>query len=101
MTPRAGLALVTAFGATALAYGLLRVAQRLAGPDPDPTLVLYSPHSGFFWRAWIAAYLGGMAGLAAWLAARSEPRREAVARVAAALVALATAFVVLAAALFP
>ena len=90
---------MTAFAATALAYALLRVGQRVAGPDPDPTLVLYSPHAGFFWRAWIASYVGGMAGLAAWLAARRAA--DAVLRIAGALVTLATVALVVAAAFFP
>lgn len=99
MTPRAGVALVTAFAAAALAYALLRVGQRLSGPDPDPTLVLFSPHAGFFWRAWIAGYIGGMAGLAAWLSARQAA--ETTVRFAGALVTLATVALVVAAAFFP
>lgn len=99
MSPRLGAALVTALAATALAYALLRVGQQLAGPDPDPTLVLFSPHAGFFWRAWIAGYVGGMAGVLAWLAAREAT--ETVLRVAGALVTLATVALVIAAAFFP
>lgn len=74
---RAGLAVVAACAAAAVVYAALRVFQALAMPEPDPALVVWSAHSGFFWRAWIASYAGGSAGFVAWIAARRDPGRVA------------------------
>lgn len=96
---RASVAFVVACSAAMLFYGLLRIAQRLVFEEPDPTLVLYSAHAGYFWRAWTSAYAGGMAGVVAWLAAGRDLARTA--RAASALVAVAAGVLVLASALFP
>jgi hypothetical protein len=50
----------TGVSSTAL-YAALRVGQNFF-PEPDPALVIWSEHAGYFWRAWIAAYVSGTAG---------------------------------------
>jgi len=75
--PRLALAVASGCVASALLYPLLRVAQLALFTEPDPTLVLWSEHSGFFWRSWIAAYGGGAIAFAAWLLAGRAPERTA------------------------
>ena len=56
-------------------YAIVRVAQSLIFDEPDPALVIWSEHAGFFWRTWTAIYVGGMAAFITWLlAARDAPR---------------------------
>ncbi len=67
-------------GASVVAVGLyavLRIVQYYLFPDPNPALVIWSAHAGFFWRAWTVVYAGGMAGLAAFAAAGRDPARVA------------------------
>ncbi len=72
---RAALAAVSGCTAAVLLYAILRAGQAAFGHEPDPALVVWSEHSGFFWRAWTAAYAAVMAGFATWLAtARSAAR---------------------------
>jgi hypothetical protein len=87
------LALAAIAGATAAAsaYAVLRIVQALAGNEVDPALVIWSPHAGFFWRVWTAAYLGGMVAFLAYLAASRNADRTA--RVLAAAVTLAAVLV--------
>lgn len=88
---RAALAVVAACEAAVAIYAVLRVGQALLKPEPDPALVLWSAHSGFFWRSWTAAYGGGTAGFVAWIAAgRDAPR---VARFLARAVPIAAALI--------
>lgn len=90
-----------AFGCAAavLVYALLRTWQRLRASDPDPALVLFSAHAGFFWRALLSAHAGGMAGLAAWFAGGRDGARAA--RLAAWLVPAAAVAIALTGALVP
>lgn len=74
---RLGLALVAACTTAASLYALLRVVQAVFMPEPDPALVLWSEHAGFFWRGWTAAHAGGTAGFVAWIAAGRDPERVA------------------------
>ncbi len=67
MPARLGIALAAACTGAALLYSVLRIAQALLVPEPDPATVLWSEHSGFFWRAWIAAYAAGAIAFVAWL----------------------------------
>lgn len=90
---RLGVAIASAFLGAAIVYPILRVA--LAPSEPDPETVMWSAHSGFFWRAWTSAYAGGAIGFAAWLA----PERAA--RIAARAVVPIAAAVALQAALVP
>jgi hypothetical protein len=62
-------------------YALLRLVQKLFLTEPDPALVFYSEHAGFFWRAWTAAYAGGTFAFLGWLAARRPGGEERTARV--------------------
>jgi hypothetical protein len=74
---RAGIATVAACATAAAVYAALRVFQKVVLPEPDPALILWSAHAGFFWRSLTAAYAGGSAGFVAWIAARRDPARVA------------------------
>jgi hypothetical protein len=56
-------------------YAIIRIAQALLFSEPDPALVIWSEHAGFFWRSWTAVYVGGMIGFVAYVAAGREPER--------------------------
>jgi hypothetical protein len=62
---RSALAIATACTAAALLYSVLRIVQALVLPEPDPATVLWSEHSGFFWRVWTCAYVAGAVALVA------------------------------------
>ncbi len=81
------------------AYAIMRTAQALTSPAQDPAAVVWSAHAGFFWRAWTASYVGGMAALTAYVVARG--RLEGAARGLAPAIVLATAILALATVLFP
>jgi hypothetical protein len=91
MRGRLALAWIAAALAAAGFYAVLRVGQALGGAEPDPALIVWSPHAGFFWRAWTAAYFGVMAGFAVFVLAPRAPER--VARAVAALVVVVAALV--------
>ena len=76
-TVRAALAVVAACTSAIALYALLRIAQKLLFPEPDPALVLWSEHAGFFWRAWTAAYVGGTGGFVAWIASGRDVSKTA------------------------
>jgi hypothetical protein len=63
-------ALASAFGCSvaALAYAVFRAAAFFATHEPDPALVIWSEHAGFYWRSVTAIFAGVLAGLAAALA---------------------------------
>lgn len=65
---RLSIAFITACVAATTAYALLRVGQWLVFSEPNPALVIYSEHAAYFWRSWIASYIGVGVGFAAWLA---------------------------------
>ena len=72
---RALLALLVGLEIAGMVYPVLRTYAYFMHPEPNPALVLWSEHAGFFWRAWTSAYLGGMAAIVAgWLAARDPER---------------------------
>jgi hypothetical protein len=76
---RGGLALVAGCTAAMALYAIVRVAQALIFDEPDPALVIWSEHAGFFWRTWTVGYMGGMAALLTWmLAGRDAPRVAAL-----------------------
>ena len=60
---RSALALPLAAACTLaiVLYPLLRAIQLLLYPEANPATVVWSAHAGYFWRAWIAAFGGGMA----------------------------------------
>ncbi len=73
-------------------YALLRGVQLALFPEPNPATVIWSAHAGYFWRALIVSYAGGMASLLTWLAAGRAPARVARALVHAVVVAGALIF---------
>lgn len=73
MTPRpraAAVGLVCGLETAVAAYAVLRVIQFFIWPEPNPAVVVGGIHAGFFWRAWIVGYLGGMVALLTGTAAR-------------------------------
>jgi len=74
---RLGLATIAACTAATALYALLRIGQSLLFAEADPAKILWSEHAGYFWRAWTAAYVGGMLGFVAWIVAGSRPERVA------------------------
>ncbi|MBS2016760.1 MAG: hypothetical protein JST00_28000 [Deltaproteobacteria bacterium] len=96
---RLGLSLVATCTTALALYGLVRIAQKIVFPEPDPALVIWSEHAGFFWRAWTVTYLGGMVGLATWMVSDRHPAR--VARALARALPLATALLALQGLLVP
>lgn len=77
MKKRASLAFVSGCLGAIATYALVRVAQKVFMDEPDPALVFYSEHAGFFWRAWTAAYAGGTFAFLGWLAAARDEARTA------------------------
>lgn|GEM_PF-1250466 len=77
--PRRGLAAAVAAiwgGVAALVlYAGLRAWQVAFQREIDPALVVWTAHSGYLWRTLIAGYAGGMAAIAAYLAARRDVER--------------------------
>lgn len=72
---RAMVALLAGLEVAALAYPVLRTYQFFVHPEPNPALVLWSEHAGFFWRVWTSVYLGGMAAMVTgWVAGRDVAR---------------------------
>jgi hypothetical protein len=74
---RLGLALVAMCTTATALYAVVRVAQALIFPEPDPALVIWSEHAGFFWRSWTVGYVGGMAAFLTWLASARHAARVA------------------------
>lgn len=76
---RLGLSVVAACASATALYAVMRVAQKLLFPEPDPALVIWSEHAGYFWRAWTVSYVAGMLGLVTWLLSdRHAPRISAI-----------------------
>lgn len=65
---RASIAFAAGCVAAAALYALLRIVQSLLFTEPNPALVFYSEHAGYFWRIWIVSYAGGMIAFLAWIA---------------------------------
>lgn len=96
---RAGLSAVAACATAASLYAVIRVAQAVIFAEPDPALVIWSEHAGFFWRAWTVAYVGGMAAFVAWLGSRRDSAR--VARILARAIPISAALLAAQAILVP
>jgi hypothetical protein len=77
MKIRLTLAAIAAAESATIFYAVLRLYQALGGDEPDPALIIWSPHAGFFWRAWTSAYLGGMGGFVGFVAASRDAERTA------------------------
>lgn len=74
---RLALSVIAACATAAGLYAILRVAQALIFAEPDPALVIWSEHAGYFWRGWTVAYVGGMVGFVTWLASGRDAARVA------------------------
>ena len=74
---RAALAAIALCTTSAALYGLVRVGQSLIFNEPDPAMVIWSEHAGFFWRMWIVLYVGGMGALLTWIASAGHAQRVA------------------------
>jgi hypothetical protein len=74
---RLGLSIAAACMTAVALYALVRVAQSLIFAEPDPALIIWSEHAGFYWRSWTVSYVGGMAGILTWLASARHARRVA------------------------
>lgn len=72
---RLGLSVIATCTIALALYPILRVAQAIVFPEPDPAHVLWSEHAGFFWRGWTVFYVGGMGGFLAWLSATRAAHR--------------------------
>jgi len=80
-------------------YALMRVAQVLVQPDPNPAEVAWSIHAGYVWRAWTAAYAGGIAAFIVLPMARG--RVEPLARALVPALGIAAALLAFQVLLFP
>lgn len=83
--------------AASLTYLAERLYEQARGEASDPTLILKTLHTVYYWRVAIAAWWGGVVALIAYTAFRragaSERRTQRLALLAAALApALALAF---------
>ncbi|HEX3772497.1 MAG TPA: hypothetical protein VHV30_16580 [Polyangiaceae bacterium] len=56
-------------------YAIVRAIQHVVYPEPNPATLVWSAHSGFFWRVWTVAYAGGIASFA--VRAVADPARAA------------------------
>jgi hypothetical protein len=74
---RVALAVIGACTTAVAFYALLRVAQFYLFPEPNPALVIWSAHAGYFWRAWTVSYVGGLVGFFAYAASAADPARVA------------------------
>ncbi len=81
------------------AYAGIRAIQYFVYPDPNPATLVWSAHAGYFWRAWIVAYAGGIAAFVAFPLVRAH--FEPAVRALAPAVAAAAALLALQAALLP
>jgi hypothetical protein len=95
---RVAVGLMSACVTAVALYALLRILQFFVFPEPNPALVIWSAHAGYFWRVWTVAYLGGMAGFLAFAASVRDAARVVRAllsglTVAAALIAVQGVFV--------
>jgi hypothetical protein len=69
----AGAALAWGTAVAVGAYAVVRGIQFFLYPDPNPATLVWSAHSGFFWRCWTAGYAGGLAAFVAFIVALRSP----------------------------
>lgn len=84
------LAVMTTCIVATFLYGAMRCVQKILFKEPDPAMVIWSEHAGFFWRAWTVTYLGGMCGFVVWIVSERDPARVARHLSTALLLATAT-----------
>jgi hypothetical protein len=58
-------------------YAILRAYEVVFKTEPNPAMVVWSPHVAVFWRVCLAGYVAGMVAPLAYLAARSDLARFA------------------------
>ena len=58
-------------------YAVVRAIQFFIFPDPNPALVVWSAHAGYFWRVWTVVFAGGLAAFSAYVAALRGAERVA------------------------
>jgi len=56
-------------------YSVLRAYEVVFKREPNPALVVWSPHIAMFWRLAIAGYVAGMVAPLAYIAARRDLAR--------------------------
>ena len=95
----AGAALAWGMAVAVGAYAVVRAIQFFLYPDPNPATLVWSAHSGFFWRCWTVGYAGGLAAFVAFLAGRRSP--QAMARTLAAAIVTSALLLALQTAVFP
>ena len=91
LATRAALAAIWGFVMAVGLYGALRIVQSALFPEPNPATVVWTAHSGYFWRLWIVAYAGGIAACVAFVV--TAHRAEGASRKL--LPALSVAFLIL------
>jgi hypothetical protein len=74
---RVALAAMAGCVTAVVLYALLRGVQMVLFREPNPATIIWSAHAGYFWRALIVSYAGGMASLLTWMAAGRSPERVA------------------------
>jgi hypothetical protein len=74
---RLGLSVVAGCTTATTLYALLRITQAILFPEPNPALVIWSEHAGYFWRSLTVVWLGGMAALLVWMATARDAERIA------------------------
>ena len=97
MTTRIAIAFAWGCLVSVLFYALLRAVQWVLFREPNPALVVWTPHAGYFWRVWTVVFAGLLASLSAFLVAAQSVERAARAllpmlAVAAVLLSLQAAF---------
>lgn len=77
------------FGLTAsMTYLLERLYERLRAGKVDQRIILEQAHAMFYWRAFLAAWWGGVIALLAYGLLRGSPRRNPRSLTVAALILL-------------
>jgi hypothetical protein len=94
-----GISLAWGLQVAVATYAVVRAIQFLVYPDPNPAAVVWSAHSGYFWRILTVSYGGAIATFVALLVVRG--RTEASARALVPAIALCAAALALQAALCP
>ncbi len=97
MTTRIAISFAWGCLVSVLFYALVRAVQWVLFREPNPALVVWSPHAGYFWRVWTVVFGGVLASLTAYLAAARSTERAArlllpMLAVASVLLALQAAF---------
>ncbi|MFN7696653.1 MAG: hypothetical protein ACK6CU_24375 [Deltaproteobacteria bacterium] len=98
---RRALAIVVTSLAASVAYVAACVYDRLVTGLADPYLIVRDVHFGYYHRAGLALWLGGVAGLVAYRTLERRERVELLVRFATPLVLPLVLLVALAAYVFP